>query len=311
MQYPLPESIGDPDLLVGRQLEFSILDEWISLIPRRASRSMAILARRKSGKTAILQRIFNRLWSENDEVIPFYINVLEKKMWYPSFAVDFYRAFASQYISFLERDPKPVRALLTLEQIKKHAVSKSIDIMVTDVDYIRQNLEEKLHDQVWGTASSAPHRYAALFEQRILVMIDEFQNTGEYIFVSVKMRVKFQRPDGKEMEIDLLAEPDCGRALAVEVKKNRGTCRHRANPGLLGKNRHIRRIVPEKTNRARLFFRRRLHAGSKTALRRKIDRHGAGDLRGAVIFNRRIGAKAVCRCRRRTWTGTLGKAGAG
>ena len=72
MQYPLPESIGDPDLLVGRQLEFSILDEWISLIPRRASRSMAILARRKSGKTAILQRIFNRLWSENGEVIPFY-----------------------------------------------------------------------------------------------------------------------------------------------------------------------------------------------------------------------------------------------
>ncbi len=35
----------------------------------------------------------------------------------------------------------------------------------------------------------------------------------------VRMRVRFQRPDGKGMEMDVLAESDCGRVLAVEVKK--------------------------------------------------------------------------------------------
>jgi hypothetical protein len=37
----------------------------------------------------------------------------------------------------------------------------------------------------------------------------------------VRMRVIFQRPDGKGMELDVLAESDCGRVLAVEVKKTR------------------------------------------------------------------------------------------
>jgi len=89
MQYPLPEIIGNPDLLVGREKEFGLLDKWISRIPDRLSKSRAILARRKSGKTAIVQRIFNRLWSENGEVIPFYINIRERKIWFPDFAVNF------------------------------------------------------------------------------------------------------------------------------------------------------------------------------------------------------------------------------
>ena len=35
----------------------------------------------------------------------------------------------------------------------------------------------------------------------------------------VTMRFKFQRTDGKDMEIDVLAESDCGRSVLVEVKK--------------------------------------------------------------------------------------------
>lgn len=74
MRYPLQEKIGNPELLVGREKEFKDLDRWIAEIPEKLSWSRVILARRKSGKTAIVQRIFNRLWSENGEVIPFYFD---------------------------------------------------------------------------------------------------------------------------------------------------------------------------------------------------------------------------------------------
>ncbi len=37
----------------------------------------------------------------------------------------------------------------------------------------------------------------------------------------VRMRVQFQRDDGKGMEMDVLAESDCGRIMAVEVKKTK------------------------------------------------------------------------------------------
>ena len=104
MQYPLQEKIGNPDLFVGREKEFRNFGKWLANIPKKLSKSRVILARRKSGKTAFVQRIFNQLWSEHGEVIPFYLDIPEIKIWYPHLAVKYYRAFASQYISFQERD---------------------------------------------------------------------------------------------------------------------------------------------------------------------------------------------------------------
>ena len=183
MQYPLPESIGEPDLLVGREKEFALFNKWISRIHKRLSKSRAILARRKSGKTSFLQRIFNRLWSDNGDVIPFYINISEKKMWLPDFAFLFYRTFATQYISFLERDEKMVAYPLTLEQIREYGVAQSIEPFVIDVDAMIAQKSDDSFDMLWHTASTAPHRYAVVFDAFFLVMIDEFQNTGEYIFM--------------------------------------------------------------------------------------------------------------------------------
>ena len=79
MQHPLPERIGNPDLLVGRAYEFDLFDKWLNRIPQRLAKSRVILARRKSGKTAIVQRIFNMLWNEERGIIPFYYNIAEVK----------------------------------------------------------------------------------------------------------------------------------------------------------------------------------------------------------------------------------------
>jgi len=73
MQYPLPETIGSPDLFVGREEELDHLNLWLERIPKRISMSTVILARRKSGKTAILERIFNYVWSNPQMgIIPFF-----------------------------------------------------------------------------------------------------------------------------------------------------------------------------------------------------------------------------------------------
>ncbi len=188
MQYPLAEAIGNPDLLVGREKEFALLDKLIGFIPDRLTKSHALLGRRKSGKTAIVQRVFNRLWSENGRVIPFYINIAENKIWLPDFAVNYYCAFASQYISFLERDPKRVMFPLTMEQIREYGASKSMDHFVIDVDAMLNYRETRSFDLLWKTASSAPSRYAQILDLRFLVIIDEFQNTGGYIYMDENRR---------------------------------------------------------------------------------------------------------------------------
>jgi hypothetical protein len=182
MQYPLPEKIGVPELLVGREQEFASFDRWVEGIPRRISKSRVILARRKSGKTAFVQRLFNRVWSENAGVIPFYLDIGDSKWWYPNFAVHYYSTFATQYISFLERDAALARQPLPLEEIKAYGVSAGNRILVADVNEIMKNRDGGWYDLMWYTAYTAPHRMATIYDQRVLVMLDEFQNITQYIF---------------------------------------------------------------------------------------------------------------------------------
>ncbi|MDM8561373.1 hypothetical protein [Candidatus Parabeggiatoa sp. HSG14] len=183
MQYPLSEKIGDPDLLVGREKEFRLFNKWLSNIPKRLSKSRVILARRKSGKTAFVQRIFNQLWSENGLVIPFYFSFDEKKIWYPDLAIDYYCAFASQYISFLERQEKWVNTPLSLEEIKEYGEKNSNSLLVKDTTFLEQNRATGgSHDLMWKTACSAPHRFSSFYERRVLVILDEFQYITQFIY---------------------------------------------------------------------------------------------------------------------------------
>ncbi|MEN8218477.1 MAG: hypothetical protein ABFS56_19330 [Pseudomonadota bacterium] len=183
MQYPLIEKIGHPDLLVGREKEFRQFDKWLSLIPNRMSKSRVILARRKSGKTVFVQRIFNKLWSEpNLGVIPFYFDIAENKAWYPDFAIKYYCHFASQYISFLQRETYLVNKPLSLKKIREYGLANSNELLVEDVDSLLENQQMGLHDSMWETACSAPHRFAAILNTRFLVILDEFQNITQYIY---------------------------------------------------------------------------------------------------------------------------------
>ncbi len=75
MKTYLNERIGDPDLFVGRKKELDFFLGWIKDIKRKMSQSAAILARRKMGKTAFLERLFNIVWEKNDGVIPFYFEI--------------------------------------------------------------------------------------------------------------------------------------------------------------------------------------------------------------------------------------------
>ncbi len=124
MQYALPESIGNPDLLVGREWDFDEFGKWLSRIPECLSKSRVILDRRKSGKTAFVRRI--ELWSRNGQVVPFYLDIAENPVWYPNFAFHYYQNFASQFIAFLERDEDVVSYPLSLDQIREYGVAKNI-----------------------------------------------------------------------------------------------------------------------------------------------------------------------------------------
>jgi len=148
------------------------------------------LARRKSGKTAFVQRLFNQLWTENGAIIPFYYEFGENKIWYPDLAIKYYCAFASQYISFLERDENLVSERLSLHQLREYGVANSNKLIVDDIDSLFKDKEMGLYDSMWETAYMAPHNFARRFDQRILVILDEFQNITQYIYRDEKCEGK-------------------------------------------------------------------------------------------------------------------------
>lgn len=180
MHYPLKEKIGRPDLLVGRQKEFAEFHKWIDNISNELSKSRVIIARRKTGKTVFVQRLFNQLWSQNGSVIPFFFNVPETKMWLADFAIYYYRTFASHVISFLERDEQLVRYPLTLDEIKAHSQSQSFDLLAKNADFMLTQRDSQ--DLMWRTAYSAPHEFASVYDRRVLVIIDEFQYLTRFIY---------------------------------------------------------------------------------------------------------------------------------
>ena len=182
MHYPLVERLGNSSLMVGRAAEFAKYHKWVSGIPNRISKSLAILARKKSGKTALMQRLFNQLWSANGPVIPFYLEIVERKVWYPELALNYFQVFASQFISFRERDTSSVRDTLTLEAIADYGRTHGIDLLVRVAEELPALFEKGLHDSMWDLAIHAPHRLAGLFDIRFVVMIDEFQNLSHYVY---------------------------------------------------------------------------------------------------------------------------------
>ena len=103
MDYAKEERIGNPDLFTGRKEELTYFLKWLNNIKEKKSQSTAMLARRKMGKTAIMERLFNITYYKNDGVIPFYYEIKEVEMWVGDFCVDLFLTFIYQYIAFKTR----------------------------------------------------------------------------------------------------------------------------------------------------------------------------------------------------------------
>lgn len=177
--YPLAEEIGDPDLFVGREKEMTRLLKWAEGTRRRHSKSLGILSRRKKGKTALLQRFFNILYTRNDpQLIPFYYRIPEKKQTQLDFTESFYRRVLTQYFAFTTRKPEWVGTLFTMEELKELAGS---DRYLADDVRRMEDVLESTPTSAWTFAQEAAHRISQVKDVRILQILDEFQYMNKYV----------------------------------------------------------------------------------------------------------------------------------
>jgi hypothetical protein len=181
--YAIKERIGDPELFVGRKKELGYLNKWLYELPLELSQSTAILSRRKKGKTAIVERLYNIIYNKNSNIIPFYFELKEGKKWIVDFSLDLYTSFLSHYLGFKLKEIELIRKDMSLDKIEVIAQKNNFKTIVEDIDSFRDYYKNKENvDNIWSYVQSAPHRIASITDDFIVQIIDEFQFMNSEIY---------------------------------------------------------------------------------------------------------------------------------
>ncbi|MCP4691016.1 MAG: hypothetical protein GY859_23400, partial [Desulfobacterales bacterium] len=185
MKIYLKEKVGSPELFTGRKRELAHFLKWIEKIKRELSLSTVIVSRRKTGKTALLQRLYNITFEKNDGVIPFYYEIREKERWIVEFTRHFFLSFIFQYIAYKTRNTEYIRLskedndyALAIEIAKK----ENLDYLVRRIQSVRKAEENGGGDPMWEIVHDAPTMLAWERDERIVQMIDEFQFINRCIY---------------------------------------------------------------------------------------------------------------------------------
>jgi hypothetical protein len=184
MDYALKERIGKPELFTGRKEELAYFLKWIDNIKDEKSQSTAMLARRKMGKTALMERLFNITFFKNDGVIPFYYEVKETKMWVVDFCKDFFLTFIYHYIAFKSRNPEYLKpeSRSDFEVAAGIAEKEGLDYLVPIIKDAAHAVIHQEIDILWEIVRDAPQTIAFRRKEFIVQMIDEFQFLNAMIY---------------------------------------------------------------------------------------------------------------------------------
>ena len=180
--FALEEDLGSPALFTGRRAELEYFLSWVELTKKELSMSHAIMARKRRGKTALVQRLYNILYTRNDpKIIPFYIRIHDYPVTYLQLADRFYRQFVAQYLGFKLRRPDLINRKLRYQDLQ--ALAADDEILSQDLVAMVEMVESEDMENAWDHAREAGHRISALKDERIIQFIDEFQFLNEYVFV--------------------------------------------------------------------------------------------------------------------------------
>ena len=182
MKIYLQEKIGDPNFFTGRQKELQDLHKWVQMAKKEHARSEAILSRRKTGKTAIMHRLYNILFHQNDNVIPFYFEIKEYNQWVIDFSESYFYAFIGQYIAFKTRNKAYIEMIPFDYDILIDIVTEENLEYLTPYIKILKKLKDQKEIRHWDTVRDMPRIIAASQNETIIQMIDEFQYMNRHIF---------------------------------------------------------------------------------------------------------------------------------
>jgi hypothetical protein len=179
---PLEDLTGD--LFVDRDKELNEFWQWAMRMPSPLPHdSHALIGRRRTGKTSILVKLFNRLYHEQDRVLPVFVSFAEylkrpePPIAWREFAEEYFIAYLRSYLAFRHREPTLLHGLPNWDLV--HTFSAQVqDPFADDLFTTYFRLSTSPFDSVKGLAGwaiSLPSAQARVRNLPTVVLIDEFQ----------------------------------------------------------------------------------------------------------------------------------------
>ena len=198
IEFAIEERVGEPENFIGRIKELEFLYQWADNILKKNSRSMAFLGRRKIGKSLILERLYNIIYSEKKGLIPFYYEFSEGMRTGKEFFEDFICRFYLQTAGYYTRDftlnrravdrQSKVDFSILQTQLDKLDIPHKNEIISDLDDSMRMLQRDKSPYEYIIAATSTPRGFATTpgVEEKIVQMIDEFQYLNMYIDAGIE-----------------------------------------------------------------------------------------------------------------------------
>ncbi|MEM7532271.1 MAG: ATP-binding protein [Chloroflexota bacterium] len=174
----LEDQVGDT--FVNREGDLAYYWRWISTIPENNLNSHALIGRRRTGKTAILSKLFNMLFRDQKKVLPIYVSFADfldgdRVLTMEDFADMYLSAYISCFLGFrYDRQDLVGKEwdMGRLESIAKEFNDPIIDDLFKNYHL---SLGSHLSRSVAKFAVNTPRTVAWHEEIRTVVIVDEFQ----------------------------------------------------------------------------------------------------------------------------------------
>lgn len=177
---PLEETAGE--WFVNRQKELDLFWKWATGIPHPGRRSFALIGLRRTGKTAILHKTFNRLFNEQDRVLPVYITFaqylnLPDPITAYQFAEEYFAGYVRSYLAFRYRRPELHVDKLGFTELRDFANEVSDELILRaflSYDSTLSREHVRAHN-IMQWVINFPKGYARTHNMPTAMFVDEFQ----------------------------------------------------------------------------------------------------------------------------------------
>lgn len=177
---PLEEPAGE--WFVNRRAESDLFWQWATGIPHPGRRSFALVGLRRTGKTAILHKTFNRLFNAQERVLPVYVSFAHYlKRTEPinayQFAEEYFAGYIRSYLAFRYRQPELHHQKTRLDDLRvlAHEVGDNLLIELFR-SYEREPVNQRAAaHSLMQWVINFPKGYAWTHDIPTAMFVDEFQ----------------------------------------------------------------------------------------------------------------------------------------